>query len=130
LKERGYEVAQDAPSEGELLFRLQPAEYTDGIAEDGTESVKSPRPFLFNQDGWLIGEDFWQGRAVMIVGLSANLSEETIDLPWEEAVLDHSKMVGMYAVTRSEAGDFHTLNMAIKSVQKAQFKAGEWQVVS
>ncbi len=122
-------MGKNAPSEGELLVRLQPAAYTDNIADDGMAETRTPRPFLFNGEGWLIGEDYWQGRAVMVVGLSSNLDEEAIDLPWEEAVSDTKRAIGMYVVTRGEAGQFHTFQTAIESAYKARFTGGRWESV-
>lgn len=122
-------MGREAPFEGELLFRLSPAPYVDGIAEDGEELLRHPQPYMFNGEGWLIGEDLWRGRASMIVGLTDDLHKQENHLLWEEAILDPEKMVGRYAITRSGDGKLFTVNTAIVEVQKAQFSNGEWALV-
>lgn len=97
----------------ERIVTLQPAEYVDHITEDSRELTRLPYPYHVHQDGSIGRQDFWRGEPKRVVGFTADLAKQQVDLWWHEAFAEPERAVGMYLVTQNEDGNMHTVVNAI-----------------
>jgi len=92
-----------------VLVTLQPRE-SAGVL---------PYPFHVEPDGAITRQDFWQGKAVAVIGFASSLLASSIELPWFK--YDPSQApdapVGMYVVTVDSEGRWGTHGSPIETVR-------------
>ena len=99
------------------IISLQPSEWTDQLAPDGTELTRQPYPFHVEAaTGMVQRQDFWRGDPLAVIGFAARLDVHSIDLSWEAAAADPQRAVGMYVVTADNKGRWSTHQSAIRDV--------------
>lgn len=98
-----------------MLITLQPSSSTDHITNDGTELQKRPYPFYADEEGNLSRS--WDGAPTRIIGFVKDLSQQVLDVWWEDAVKDIHQVVGMYVVTTYPNNQWATHLAAIETVK-------------
>jgi hypothetical protein len=94
------------------IVSLQPTDITDHITEDGTELTRRPYPFHVDPDGFILRQDFWQGRAYQVIGF-VSAPESSAVLHWREIANTPHDMIGKYVVVSDSHGRWSTYETAI-----------------
>jgi hypothetical protein len=97
------------------IIRIQPEPFVDNMI-DGHEMTKLPYPFVADEQGMIAGQDFWKGDPFQVIGFQKDLAIHRIDLHWHEALAEPDLAVGMYLVTRDEAGDWGVHWTSVRSM--------------
>lgn len=100
-----------------MIITLQPASRTDHITPEGLELTQKPYPMHVNERGWLAPGTPYSSEANRVVGFTADLARQHVDLKWDDFVDDDpQRAVGMYVITEKAPGRFSTWEIAIETV--------------
>lgn len=107
------------------VLRVQPAEHTDQITDDGTELTKQPYPYFVDGDGMVGRQDFWRGRPVRMIGFAADSAKQEMTLWWPQVWDDPQRAVGLYPVVEYSSGTWFTVDTAVESITEEGAPAPE-----
>jgi hypothetical protein len=108
------------------IITLQPAPHVDNMwaGPDGSlvEGTQLPYPFVVNENGDVLGQEFWRGDPKAVVGFQDDVAVQKVNLWWRDVVADPQLAVGKYPVMvqdteNSKGTHMYTYVIAIESVE-------------